>query len=83
MCVLPVEVRFVLAVKAQQQSVEGKAPDPPASLNGPVLHVLGQLQNLQASLHIVTEAQQPPQGQGQLVHQTAPTTNTAQQNSCN
>ena len=38
--VLPVQVRFVFAVEAQQQRVEGKAPDPPASLNGPILHVL-------------------------------------------
>ena len=57
---LPVKVRFVFAIEAQQQRMDGKAPDPPASLNGPVLHVLGELQHLQPGLSIVTKAQQAP-----------------------
>lgn len=70
---LPVQVRLVFAIEAQQQRVDRKASDPPASLNGPVLHVLGELQHLQPGLGVVAETQQAPQGEGELVRHTTST----------
>lgn len=67
---IPVQLRLVLVVKAQQQRVEGKTFNPPAGLDGPILHVLGELQNLQPDLSVITQTQEAPQGQGQLVEQT-------------
>ena len=43
--------------------------DPPARLDGAVLHVLGQLQHLQPGLCVVEQAEHPPQGEDQLVQQ--------------
>lgn len=59
---LPEEVGLVFEVKAQQQAVEGYAPDPPASLHCAVFAVLGELQYLQAGLSVVTETEEAPQG---------------------
>lgn len=70
-CLIPVQLRLVLVVKAQQQRVKGKTFDPPAGLDGPVLHVLGELQNLQADLSVITQAEGAPEGEGQLVEQAS------------
>lgn len=70
---LPVQVRFVFAIEAQQQRVERKPSDPPASLNGPVLHVFGKLQYIQPSFSVVAQTQQAPQRQREPVHHTAST----------
>lgn len=59
--------------------MEGQTPDPPASPDGPVLHVLGQLQHLQLCLGIVTETEAAPQGQGELIPHTASTTTQQQE----
>lgn len=68
---VPVQLRLVLVVKAQQQRVKGETFDPPAGLDGPILHVLGELQNLQPDLSVVTQTQETPQGEGQLVEHTS------------
>jgi len=68
---LPVQLRLVFAVEAQQQGGEGEAPDPPAGLNAAVLQVLGELQHLQAGLGVVTQAQEAPQGEAELVQRAA------------
>lgn len=72
-CVLPVQLRFVFPIEAQQQRVEGKTPDPPASLNRLVLRVLGELQHLQLKLGVVAQTEEAPQGEGELVHHAAST----------
>lgn len=68
---VPVQLRLVLVVKAQQQRVKGKTFDPPAGLDGPILHVLGELQNLQPDFSVITQAEEAPEGEGQLVEQTS------------
>lgn len=65
---LPVQVGFVFTVEAQQHAVEGEAPDPPASLDGAVLWMLGELEHIQPSLSIVTQNQEAPQRERELVH---------------
>lgn len=70
---LPVQVRFVFAIEAQQQRVERKPSDPPASLNGPVLYVFGKLQYIQSSFSVVAQTQQAPQREREPVHHTAST----------
>lgn len=57
----PVQMGFVFPIEAQQKRMKWKALDPPASLNGPVLHVLGELQYIQPGLGVVTQGQEAPQ----------------------
>lgn len=47
-----------------------KTFDPPAGLDGPVLHVLGELQNLQPNLSVITQSQEAPKGEEELVQHT-------------
>lgn len=52
--------------------MKGKALDPPASLDGPILHVLGELQHIQPGLSVVAQGQEAPQGQCESVpHKTS------------
>lgn len=68
---IPVQLRFVLVVEAQQHRVKGKTFDPPAGLDGPVLHVFGELQNLQPNLSVITQSQKAPEGEDELVQHTS------------
>lgn len=52
--------------------MEGKTPDPPASLNGSVFHVLGEFEHLQSCFGVITQTQKTPQGEGELVQSAAP-----------
>lgn len=52
--------------------MEGKTFDPPAGSDGPVLQVLGELQDLQSNLSVVEQRHETPQGEGQLVEHTSP-----------
>lgn len=75
-------MRLVPLVEVQQQRVDGEASEPPASLDGAVLQVLGELQHLQTSVGAAAQAQQAPQRQSQLVQDPAPeqgTTSTKEQ----
>lgn len=51
--------------------MEGEATEPPASPDGPIFQVFGELQHLQTSLGTATQAQQAPQGESELVYYTA------------
>lgn len=70
--VLPVEVALVFLVEEDQNGVEGQAFDSPASFDGAVFWMLGQLQHFQLSLRIVTQTHQSPKRQSQLVRYTTP-----------
>lgn len=69
--VLPVKLAFVFLVEAEEESVKGQSPDPPARLDGAVLRVLGQFQHLQSRVCVIAQAQESPQRQGQLIRYTA------------
>lgn len=70
--VSPVEVALVFLVEEDQNGVEGQAFDSPASFDGAIFWMLGQLQHFQLSLRIVTQTHQSPKRQSQLVRYTTP-----------
>lgn len=69
----PVQLRFVFAEKAQRSRMHGQTSDPPAGLDAPVLHMLGELQDVQPSLGVVTQTQDAPHGENEPVRGDTPT----------
>lgn len=69
--VIPVKLAFIFLVEAEEKSVNGQTPDPPARFDRAVLWVLGQFQHLHPCICVIAQAQESPQSQGQLIGYTA------------
>lgn len=61
--VLPIKLFLVPLVETQKEQVDGQPHKPPAGLQGPILWVAGQLQNLQPKLCKIVPGQEAAEGQ--------------------
>lgn len=60
---LPVKLLLVTLIKTKKEQVNGQSHKPPAGLQGPILRVACQLQNLQPKLCKIVPGQEAAESQ--------------------